>query len=262
MNGNNRVSIVIQDRDRILFRELGDLRVVDREQAKIVGGFGSTTRVNARLLALTRAGFLKRFFLGTKAGGVKAIYSLSTKGARFIGVPERGPQRRNDTALVGDLFVEHQLAVNDVYCRFKTESLRVGVTFHRWIAFFDPLTPNIPLIPDGYVEFGTSSDVLAAFLEIDRGSESRKVWKAKVRHYLTYAASGAFAKEFGHDRFRVLVITHSERRMRSIRQTVAETTDKIFWFGNQESIERHGLFALLWLRPRGDECFPLIKEPL
>jgi FlaA1/EpsC-like NDP-sugar epimerase len=45
------------------------MRVVDREQAKIVAAFGSTTRANARLLALTRAGLLRRFFLGTRGGG-------------------------------------------------------------------------------------------------------------------------------------------------------------------------------------------------
>ena len=38
------------------------MRVIDREQAKCIAGFGSTTRVNIRLLALTRAGLLRRFY--------------------------------------------------------------------------------------------------------------------------------------------------------------------------------------------------------
>src|SRR5882724_2210165 len=85
--GNNHRSIVVQERDRHLLRELGVMRVVDREQAKTVAGFGSITRVNARLLALTRAGLLRRFFAGTTAGGAKALYALSAKGAQLIGVP-------------------------------------------------------------------------------------------------------------------------------------------------------------------------------
>jgi hypothetical protein len=56
MNGNKGVGLVIQERDRRLLRELGHLRVIDREQAKVFGGFSSTTQVNARLLALTQAG--------------------------------------------------------------------------------------------------------------------------------------------------------------------------------------------------------------
>ncbi len=260
MNGNKRRGMVIQDRDRALLRVLGELRVIDREQAKVVAGFTSTTRVNTRLLALTQAGMLKRFFLGTRAGGAKALYSLSPKGAAYVGVRERGPQRRHDAALVGDLFVEHQLAVNDLYCAFKTQSLP-GVSLRKWRFFLEPLTPNIRLIPDAYLELETPSGISSVFLELDRGSESLKVWKEKVRNYLQYAVSEAFTKEFSQTRFRVLVVAPSERRMQSIRRAVGEATDKIFWFASLESIKRDGLSAPLWLRPRGEDRLPLIKEP-
>src|ERR1039458_886835 len=66
MTGNNGRGIVLQARDWQLLQELAVMRVVDREQAKIVAGFGSTTRANVRLLALTRAGLLRRFFLGSR----------------------------------------------------------------------------------------------------------------------------------------------------------------------------------------------------
>ena len=263
MRGNNGRGMVIQERDRQLLHELGELRVIDREQAKVVGGFGSTTRVNARLLALTRAGLLRRFFLGTKAGGAKALYSLSATGAALVGVSLRGPRRRNNEALVGDLFVEHQLAVNDVYCAFKTQSASVaGVALRRWVSFSEPLASGIRLIPDGYVELMTPAGILAAFLEIDLGSESLRVWKEKVRNYLAYAVSGSFEKEFGGNRFRVLVIAHSERRMQSIRRVVAEATEKVFWFASLQTIHERGLFTPHWLRPRGEDRLPLIKEPL
>jgi len=58
----------------------------------------------------------------------------------------------------------------------------------------------------------------------------------------------------------VLVIAHSERRLKSIREVIAAITDKVFWFASLETIYRDGLFASLWLRPRGDERLPLIKE--
>jgi hypothetical protein len=77
--------MVFQARDRRLLDELSLLRVVDRDQAKWVAGFGSVTRVNARLLALTRAGLLRRFFLGTSGAQQKALYTLSTAGAELIG---------------------------------------------------------------------------------------------------------------------------------------------------------------------------------
>src|SRR5713226_3217268 len=172
MTGNNRRGLVPQERDRHLLRELAVMRVIDREQAKTVAGFGSTTRANARLLALTRAGLLRRFFLGTSGGGRKALYALSAKSAQLVDVPQRGPRRRKDESLATDFFVQHQLIVNQIYCALKYRAMPVaGVTFSRWIAFHQPLTPGLRLIPDGYVELMTRAGIVAMFLEIDLGNE-------------------------------------------------------------------------------------------
>src|SRR5229473_4370419 len=147
--------IVIQERDRNLLKELASLRVIDREQAKIVGAFGSTTRVNTRLLALTRSGLLRRFFLGAGEGSKKAVYALSTKGATLIGATPRGPRRPNDVLLVADFFVLHQLAINDIYCGLKRATTNPGISLVRWLSFYQPLTLNLRLIPDAYFELGT-----------------------------------------------------------------------------------------------------------
>lgn len=262
MRGNSGKGIVIQERDRELLRELAHLRVIDREQAKIVGGFGSTTRVNARLLALTRAGLLRRFFLGTTAGGTKALYAISKKGAKLVEVPFRGPQRPKDEALAVDFFITHQLTVNEVYCALRHGVLPARVSFRRWLSFFAPITKTVRLIPDGYVELETSSGTLAAFLEVDLGNERGPVWGRKVTHYLQFAVRGAQDGDPFHRPFRILVVAHSERRLESIRKAVAEKTDKIFWFASLESIRRDGLFASVWRRPTGDERLPLIKETI
>jgi hypothetical protein len=148
--------MVIQERDRHLLRELSIMRVIDRELAKIVGGFGSTTRANARLLALVLAGLLHRFFLGTVAGGAKALYTLSEKGARLVEVPASGPRRREDQAVVADFFIEHQLAINKIYCALKYgERNPQGVEFKRWVGFSKRPAAGLRLIPDGYVEIET-----------------------------------------------------------------------------------------------------------
>src|SRR5689334_1851267 len=119
MAGNIKNGFILQDRDRRLLCELGTMRVIDREQAKCVAGFGSTRRVNYRLLGLTRARLVRRFFLGTKAGGQKALYTLSPAGAKLVDVPYRGLRRRQDEVLVADFFIAHQLAINEIYCDLK-----------------------------------------------------------------------------------------------------------------------------------------------
>jgi hypothetical protein len=260
MTGSNSQGLVLQPRDRRLLEELAIMRVVDREQAKIVAGFGSITRVNARLLRLTQTGLLKRFFVGTTAGGAKALYALSLKGAHAVGVPLRGPQRRRDEAIIADFFVEHQLAVNEVYCRLKFGTCPPRISFRRWLAFSEPITQGLRLIPDGYVELGTPAGIAGAFLEVDLGTESLTVWKEKVRQYLQLAVSGDFERRFGVERFRVLVVAHSERRLHSIRQTVATITDKLFWFADQRTIQEKDFFASIWFRPKGENRESLIKE--
>jgi len=253
MSGIKSTRLVLQDRDRHLLSEIAELGVVNREQARILAGFGSRTRVNVRLLALTRTGLLKRSFLGTRTGGREAIYAISKRAALALGLPQRGPRRRNDELLVIDPFVQHQLAVNDFYCIAKSSPTPTAdVRFVRWRSFYRPLDSGTSLRPDGYVEYQTASQIIAAFLEMDMGHEGLKVWKAKVNHYLRYALSGHFEKEFGRSRFRVIVIANSERRVMSLRRTTASLTEKIFWFATFASIQRNGLWSAIWQRPKGD----------
>ena len=258
MTGNDGRRLVLQARDRQLLTELGTLRVVDREQAKTVVGFRSTARVNVRLLALTRAGLLRRFFLGSGAGGRKAIYALSSQGAKLIGARLRGPRRRHDEVLVADFFVAHQLAVNELYCALKFRSLPAGATFRRWTAFFAPLSGATRFIPDGYVELSTLSGVMTAFLEVDLGHESTAVWKRKIRNYLDFALSGQYAREFGGNSFRVLVLANSERRLSSIRDMARRQTRKLFWFADLHAIRTRGFFAAVWHRAQAGNPQPLL----
>ena len=73
--GGRRRGLMVQERDLILLSQLWIMHVADREQLMIAAGFTSITRVNTRLLALVRAGILRRFFIGC-GGGRKALYAL------------------------------------------------------------------------------------------------------------------------------------------------------------------------------------------
>ena len=256
MTGPERRGIVLQPRDRQLLDELAAMRVVDREQATVIAGFGSLTRANVRLLALTRAGLLRRFFLGSEAVGRKALYALSTKGAKLVGKPLRGPRRKTGQMIVADHFIEHQLAVNDVHCDLAFKPLSLGFAFKQWLPFFEPL-PNTRCIPDGYVELTTASGTLAAFIEADLGHESIAIWRQKVRNYLDYALSGRHERDFDQRTFRVLVLANSEGRLRSIRQATASITEKLFRFAELDAIRREGFFAPVWYRAQKSDPQPL-----
>jgi hypothetical protein len=237
------------------------MRVADRDQLMLVAGFLSITRINTRLLALTRAGLLRRFFIGF-GGGRKALYAISVKGAHLIDRPLRGPRRRQDELLAADFSVIHQLTINDLYCNVKFRPIPVpGVTCVIWMGFTEPVIEDSRLIPDGYVEFSTPAGIDAAFVEVDLGHENLTVWKDKARRYLQFAISGEFARTFSRPRFRVLVLANSARRARTIRAAVAEITEKIFWFATLEDTRGNKFFYPVWLRPLGDAQQPLFEQP-
>jgi hypothetical protein len=258
--GNETKSIILQSRDMHLLRELATMRVIDREQARIVAGFGSTTRVNTRLHALFQVGLLRRFFLGTADGGRKALYALSRKAAQLVGVPYAGRRLQTGGTLVADFFVRHQFAVNQIYCALKYGPLPPGVVFREWTAFRSPLAPEIHLIPDGYVELDTSFGILRAFLEVDLGNERAKLWKEKVRNYLQLALSRKRIEHPGEP-FRVIVITSTETQKRMIQDTIRAFTKKIFWITTFEAVNRSGFFSEIWHRPNTREARSFCELP-
>jgi hypothetical protein len=159
--------------------------------------------------------------------------------------------------LVADYFVDHQLAVNALYCFLKFASLPEKIVFRRWIAFSEPIAPNLPLIPDGYVEFITTAGPVATFFEVDLGNESLRVWHDKARKYIQLAISGTYERKFGGERFRVLVVANSARRMDSLRRAVSKETEKLFRFATLDAA-RTDFFGPVWKKPIGDLPEPLI----
>jgi len=257
MTGNRRRGIVLQDRDRRLLSELSVMRIIDREMTKLVAGFGSTTQVNTRLLELTRAGLLKRFFVGSVGSGRKAIYTLSSRGAEIVAAKLGGIHRASGRLVVGDAFVEHQTAINQIYLELKYRA-EPRATLGRWLTFRQSISEAIKLTPDGYIEITTAGSARPMFLEVDLGTEALKVWQQKTAYYLQLAVSGEFQKRFRQPQFRVLVVANSEKRLANIRTTVSKSTDKIFWFATLESINRDSIWSPVWLRPSGDQRHSLV----
>jgi hypothetical protein len=249
MAGNNNTSLVLQERDLGLLDELQTLVVIDREQARLVGPFQSRTRANARLLALTRAGFLRRSYLGSR----RAVYWLPSTGRQE---PSQNELSRREPAA---MFLRHRLEINKVHLLLKFHAVPVpGWWFVQWQGFTKSLSPSVPLIPDGYFELRSAAGVRASFLEVDLGTEALPVFQRKVQLYLQFAASGEFSQLFHQPQFRVLVVASSQRRLASLRQTIARLTDKIFWLTTLDSINHDRFWSAVWLRPTGNQTQSLL----
>jgi len=248
MAGNKHTSIMLQERDLRLLEALEDMQVLDRKQASVVGGFTSPTRAKGRLLALTKAGHLKRAFIGRR----QAVYWLADR-------PLRETKRGDVTAEPASLFLRHRLEINRLRLLVQYSGIPVpGWWFIRWQSFRKSLSPTIPLIPDGYLEIGSGRGSRSAFVEIDLGTEAVPVLSRKASLYLQLATSGEFPQIFGSSQFRVLLLTTSERRLQNIRQAIAKLTDKIFWFGTLDLLSPEKFWNASWLRPTGDQLQSLV----
>jgi len=243
----------LQERDLRLLRALPLLRIIDRRQAAFIAPFTSITRANSRLHKLNQAGLLKRFFFVSALGGKRAVYSLSKKGAEVAGVSANPLNRPADSFLIGDKFVAHQLAINDVYCAAVSKTPKGGPGIQNWRSFQRPVSLTSAIIPDAYFEIRTIEDIRPAFLEVDLGTEAFPVWDRKVKGYVAFAASGEFEKQFGHSRFRVLVVLTSDARMHSLRAHISKTTFKLFYFSTLQKISTEGFWGNIWLRPEGQQ---------
>jgi hypothetical protein len=243
MAGSKRTSIMLQERDRRLIEALECMRVINREQARVVAGFHSRTRANERLLALTEAGYLRRAFVGRR----EAVYWLSGK-------PLQDDKKRGGPAnQPASLFLNHQLEINRVHLLVEYSAIPLrGWWFAKWQSFQTPLSASIPLIPDGYFELGSAAGFRSVFLEVDLGTEAVPVLAKKASLYLQLAASGEFSQNFGRSQFRVLLVTTSERRLQNIRAGIAKITDKIFWLGTLDLIAPEKFWTACWHRPAGD----------
>jgi hypothetical protein len=250
---------VLQDRDRHLLSELATMRIIDHEMALRIGGFGVLRRTSWRLLGMTRAGLLRRFFVGTIGSGRKAVYTLSPKGAELVSARLAGIIRPEGKLVTGDRFVEHQTGINEVYLAVKYPRFPNSVNrFIRWHTFRHSISDSIKLTPDGYFEIASPQGVRAMFLEADLGTEALSVWKQKTAYYLQLAVSREFAQRFRQPQFRVLVVANSDRRIANIRGVICKSTDKIFWFTTLEKINRDGIWSPIWLRPTGDRYHSLL----
>jgi hypothetical protein len=255
MIGNKEKSrLLLQSRDRHLLKEAAILKVFDRLQAQICAGFHSATRANVRLPKLVKAGFLNHFFVATEKGGKKSIFSLTRKGAAVAEVSFLGIKRGKDKLLIGDLFVAHQLHINDIYLEVKYKRPEGSAfQFKEWLVPKSTLSASAPIIPDAFFKVQGSERTISSFLECDLGGESSKVWKKKIESYLAFATTGEFQASFREQQFRVLVVTTTGRRVCLLSSLIAKYTDKIFWLSTFESINRSGFWSSIWVRPNGNQ---------
>jgi len=232
--------VALTERDKTLIREVTRFGVMTRPQLMHLGLFASKTRANERLRRLTDAGYLAARRQPLQLGGPRNVYMPGPNAA----VAPLLPRRLKHTS---DFHLSHQLGLVDIRLAFERH-----VHDLRWLTDRELAGAAAGLVPDAYVEYSHAGLMYAAFIELDRGTETHARIERKARTYADLAFTGRFERMFGRQFFRCLVVAESERRLKTLKQTIHRVTNRLFRLTTLDAIRTHGPIGSIWQRPDSD----------
>jgi len=188
----------MSDRDRAVLTTLARVRVATARQLYRLH-FQGVTRRQARAGLASLAGRRLIARLPRVVGGVRAdstgyVYALDVAGTRLVRPGRERPQRPWS---VGRAFLDHSLAVTDLYVRL-TEAERAG-RLHLadfvtepgcWRRFHGPGGARLVLKPDAALRLRLGRYEDRWWLEADCGTESRTTLARKCEVYRRYWQAG------------------------------------------------------------------------
>ena len=166
---------------------------------------------------------------GVRAGSSGFTYAPSAEAVRLTDyLVGRGMARARGPIEPGTTFLDHTVAVNEVYVRLVEEDRRgdCELLSHEaepgcWRRFLGPIGEAIDLRPDAFVALGAGELELRSFIEVDRGREGITALRRKLTRYVEYWRSGAEQQAYGVFP-RVLWQVDMARRAEVLRRLVAQ----------------------------------------
>jgi hypothetical protein len=220
----------------------------------VFGRLSARTYCATRLARLYRARLVDRLYLARSyRGGSLAVYTLRRRNK-----VQRSPQ-----------FLEHTLAVADcllhvrAYCQTRPD-LAIGKVLQEGELKKDPVrvqdgSREVAVIPDAYLQLYWQQAgrcyTLPLAIEIDRGTEASRVWRAKVRRYLAFVARG-YPERFGTHALTVVVLTTAgPKRLRTLVQAIEGELTRL---GQRQQAD---LFRIASADPAREEPREVLARP-
>ncbi len=158
-------------------------------------------------------GATKRLVGGPGGGSTRLGYFLTGSGIRLARSlnPDLPPRRPTGD---GTFLMQHALMTADVALAFRrTARSQPGHELLDWECDWQArqrLGLSV-LVPDAYFVYATTDLELAAFLEVDLGTEGTRFFVGKVRRYLDLYRSGGWRERLASWPL-ILVVTPTDRR--------------------------------------------------
>ncbi|HEY7892788.1 MAG TPA: replication-relaxation family protein [Solirubrobacteraceae bacterium] len=222
------LSRILSERDMRILQSVAELRFVSGSQLRrmhVSGGtpLGNervTRRVLQRLVELGVLDRLERRIGGPLAGGSEGyVYLLASGGAHLAYRRQLVARaRRRKTAVPGQLFVRHSLAVSELHTRL-VEAEREGIfdCLARqpepacWRRFRDAEGQELTLKPDTFLRVSDGVRERDYMVDVDRGTEGSRTLERRLRIYTQYLQWGrGYA---GDELPRVLWLARTDKRV-------------------------------------------------
>jgi hypothetical protein len=261
-------SMRLTDRDKRIVEAVYRMRFLTSEQIKFWEfEDGSMTACRRRLALLYHNDYLSAINMPMSAGygSSKRIYCLSKKGIALIShlysEEEAKKIKWSDKQnKVEHFFIEHTLAINDIWIAFSKAVVATGNYDLIWFKeseikgwkekVDDPENSGktLAITPDAFLSLTGNSKRANYFLEVDRATESNRRWRDKIRGYVEYALSGRYHDKFKSESLRVLTVTTSPERLTNLIKTTKSVEHADFFlFTTYEQVKNNNvLFGNIW----------------
>jgi hypothetical protein len=296
-----RVSAVaamqLTERDREIIRLVRRFRFVRSSHiCSLIPG--SAQQLLRRLKLLYHHGFLERprsqIDYYHRGGSRHIVYGLGNKGALLLkpelGVPLEQADWGEKNRSVRRPFLEHALLVSDVMVAIELACRRTGIRLltDRELAVADKQTGarqpfrwqvnvtnrlKLGVIPDyvfalDFKDRGGAGNRACFFLEADRATMpvirknlSQTSFYRKLRAYEATWTQGLHCSRFGFDRVRVLTVTTSAERVKSLVNACAQLKrgQGLFLFADRTVLDKPGdMFSPIWQTGKDGQTVSLL----
>jgi len=230
---------------------------------------GVSSRCFLRLKLLYHHGYVQRVEQPQilSEGRKPFMYFLDTKGAELLEDldGDRPDWRKKDNELSAQK-VEHLMYTNNIRIAIATSARRNGFTLEEWIddkalksaQMKDTVTvkndaggtAKTAIVPDGYFRLVVPAPegkrrIYHHFLECDMGTMTaiasvwgRRDYRHKILAYTAYYNSGKYEARYQAKTLKVLTVTTSEARLRTLRTVTEQAGGKNrFWFTTFERMK-------------------------
>jgi hypothetical protein len=221
---------ILSERDQTILLDLAGVRLLTGKQLVRLHFAGlaneptrgsSCRRAMRRLTTSGLVASLPRRVGGYRAGSAGLIYTLDSRGLRWVASQTAATSGRiRRPWAVGSMFVEHTLAVAELYVRLR-EAERAGglalLDFDAEPASWHRTAVGL-LKPDAYAAWTSSGWEEHRWIEVDRSTESLSTVRRKLLSYVDAANGGDLGPR---GVFPLVVVTvGNERRYEQLHELV------------------------------------------